>query len=106
MNNLFYLAMLIGVGWLMIWAILPPEHRGKGWWPFDMRDDGAQAGEPAEATTMPAHRGRNESRARDTGQEPAAAGEARTARAETQTSATPASWRERRDRALSSRRGA
>ncbi|MCU0986545.1 MAG: hypothetical protein MUC89_16685 [Acetobacteraceae bacterium] len=105
MNSLFYLAMLVGVGWLMIWAILPPEQRGKGWWPFDMRDDAA-SGNAAEVTTPTARRGRSESRARDTSQQPAAAGEARTARAETRASATPGSWRERRDRALSSRRGA
>lgn len=105
MNSLFYLAMLIGVGWLMIWAILPPEQRGKGWWPFDMHAD-TNPGGTAEATPPPARRGRNESRARDAGQEPAGAGEARPARAETQTSATPGSWRERRDKALSSRPGA
>jgi hypothetical protein len=60
-NSLYYLAMLIGIGWLAVWSILPPEQHGRGWWPFDMRSDAPAAGkqqrqqgqrqEPETATT-------------------------------------------------------
>jgi|GEM_PF-2894710 hypothetical protein len=42
MQGLYYLAMLIGVVWLAVWSILPPEQRQRGWWPFDMGADGAE----------------------------------------------------------------
>jgi len=44
MQSLYYLAMLLGVAWLAVWSILPPERRGIGWWPFDMRDGGEVQG--------------------------------------------------------------
>jgi len=103
MNSLFYLAMLVGVGWLMIWAILPPDQRGKGWWPFDMRDGEAPEAS-AGATTEPAQRGRPMSGIECAAREPAAARDAQPSRAESP--AAPVSWRVRRDKALSSRRGA
>lgn len=39
MNTLLYVAMLIGIGWLMLWASLPRPYRGRGWFPFDMAQD-------------------------------------------------------------------
>jgi hypothetical protein len=42
MQGLYYLAMLIGVVWLAVWSVLPPEQRRWGWWPFDMRADAAE----------------------------------------------------------------
>src|SRR5262245_19192658 len=36
MEGLFFLAMIIGVGWLAIWSCLPRPSRPGGWWPFEM----------------------------------------------------------------------
>jgi len=105
MNSLFYLAMLIGVGWLMIWVILPPEQRGKGWWPFDMRDGEAPTAEAEAATQQPRH-GRSVAPARGSSQKPAITDAAQAATPEATTPKAHVSWRARRDRALSSRRGA
>lgn len=104
MNTLYYLTMLLGVAWLMIWAILPPEYRGKGWWPFDMRD-GETPGRPVESASGAARRGRDRIRARDPARKPAVAEAVQVAKPEATVAAAPVSWRARRDRALSSRRG-
>jgi hypothetical protein len=103
MNSLFYLTMLIGVGWLMIWAILPPDQRGKGWWPFDMRDDTAPEAstEQAKGTTR---RGSASPRGHERGPGSGKTGSG-TPEAEATSPAAAMSWRARRDRALSSRRG-
>jgi hypothetical protein len=104
LNSLFYLVMLIGVGWLMIWAILPPEQRAKGWWPFDMRDEAPPEAQDEAAAVMRPGRMSARTRERDPG--PGAAGNGQGPGREAQAPAAPASWRTRRDRALSSRRGA
>lgn len=84
MNSLYYLAMLIGVGWLMVWSVLPPDLRGKGWWPFDMREEAA---EPRKPGTEPADRAPRRQR-----------GEPETAAAPPSPSPRqPLSWRARRE---------
>ncbi|WP_135467471.1 hypothetical protein [Crenalkalicoccus roseus] len=48
MQTLYFIAMVIGVGWLMLWSILPKPPDGRFWSPFDMREDleaAARAGE-------------------------------------------------------------
>lgn len=106
MNTAYYLTMLLGVAWVMIWAILPPEYRGKGWWPFDMRD-GEAPGSPVESASGGARRGRDDIRTRDPARKPAVAlaEAAQVAKPEAAVAAAPVSWRARRDRAPSSRRG-
>lgn len=50
MNSLFFLAMLIAIVWLAVWAVLPRPWQGGGWWPFDMREpDGEAEPQPAPA---------------------------------------------------------
>jgi hypothetical protein len=39
MSSAFYVAMLAGVTWLMVWAALPPAVRSRYWWPFDFREE-------------------------------------------------------------------
>ena len=41
MEVLYFIAMLVGVAWLAVWSVLPIPHSDKGWWPFDMAEDGA-----------------------------------------------------------------
>ena len=54
MSGLFFLAMLIAIVWLAIWAALPRPWKGGGWWLFDMRE--ADGGAPAEQAPTPAGR--------------------------------------------------
>jgi hypothetical protein len=39
MSSAFYVMMLAGVTWLMVWAALPPTVRSRYWWPFDFREE-------------------------------------------------------------------
>lgn len=39
MNTAWFVAMLVGVGWLMVWSALPPSLRDRFWHPFDMAQD-------------------------------------------------------------------
>ena len=58
MQGLYFLVMLIGVGWLCAWTVLPPERARRGWWPFDMRDDAGDAAfAPVPATPRRGWRG-------------------------------------------------
>lgn len=43
MSGLLFLAMLIGIGWLCVWSVLPQPWTGGWWWPFDMRGDADEA---------------------------------------------------------------
>jgi hypothetical protein len=91
MNSLYYLAMLIGVGWLMVWSVLPPDLRGKGWWPFDMRDGAEEPGKAGnQAADAVGRRRRGEP-------DPAAKSPSPSPR-------QPLSWRTRRETAPPSRR--
>ncbi len=48
MEAIYYLCMLIGIGWLLVWSVMPEGRaRNTWWWPFDMTDD-APAETPAE----------------------------------------------------------
>jgi hypothetical protein len=66
MESLYYISMLIGVVWLILWAALPEgsRQRAEWWWPYDMADDAA----PAQPARDPMGRSRNHG--------PAAAGQA------------------------------
>ena len=56
MSGLFFLAMLVAIVWLAVWAALPRPWQGGGWWPFDMRDpegDPPAPTAPARAAARP-----------------------------------------------------
>jgi len=63
MQGLYFLAMLIGVGWLAVWSILPKPYTDTRWWPlawspFDMRQDVEPAvAARAEAAPVRSRRG-------------------------------------------------
>jgi hypothetical protein len=101
MNSLLYLAMLIGVGWLAVWAILPEAQRGKGWWPFDMRETASAAetteGKPERSRADRTRPDRDPAAAAST---PAVSSSGSAERAEA------GSWRVRSARTLASRRRA
>jgi hypothetical protein len=101
MNNLLYLAMLVGIGWLAVWVILPEAQRGKGWWPFDMRETAPAA----ETTEEKAARSRADRTRSD--RDPAAAASTPTVSPPAPAEQTEAgSWRVRSARTLASRRRA
>lgn len=103
MNSLYYLAMLIGIGWLAVWSILPPQQHGKGWWPFDMRDDmpapGRAAGEAQRRHSAAWQQGK--AQGPDTAVPPDPTGAPSSPH-----SRQPASWRTRRETGITSRRKA
>ena len=39
MQTLYFVLMVVCVGWLMIWAALPKAVLDRFWWPFTMKDD-------------------------------------------------------------------
>ncbi len=43
MSSFYFLAILIGIGWLCVWSVLPQPWTGGWWWPFDMRRDADEA---------------------------------------------------------------
>lgn len=47
MQTLYFIAMVVSVGWLMAWAAMPHPGGGGLWWPFDMKDDRPTGPEPA-----------------------------------------------------------
>jgi hypothetical protein len=51
MSSAFYVAMLLGVTWLMVWAALPPTIRSRYWWPFDFREEAGDEKPPVVNTT-------------------------------------------------------
>lgn len=102
MNSLYYLAMLIGVGWLAVWSILPPDQHGKGWWPFDMRDDMSAPGEASGE--VPRRHGAAWQQEKAQGPDTAVPPD--TDAAASLRSRQPASWRTRRETAAASRRKA
>lgn len=54
MSSLFFLAMLVAIVWLAVWAVLPRPWQGGGWWPFDMREpDGDPSAAPARVAARP-----------------------------------------------------
>jgi hypothetical protein len=56
METAYFLLMIILVGWLMVWAVLPDHLAARLWSPFDMRDDppGVPAGQDAGDGPAPA----------------------------------------------------
>lgn len=97
MQGVYYLAMLIGIVWLAVWSVLPPEQRRRGWWPFDMRADALEG-------TGDARPGTDEARSRDAA---AARGADRPAdrQAPLPQAGQATSWRARREKPETSRRG-
>lgn len=104
MQSLYYLAMLIGVAWLAVWSILPPERRGIGWWPFDMRDHPGRDLSGGEADAA----GRRNDRSARPQPGPAPGSGAAAPAADVQhplpERGAAQSWRSRRDQAEASRR--
>ena len=96
MSGIYYLAMLIGVLWLAVWSILPPELRRHAWWPFDMRGDAAEEIDDARPGT-------GHARARSATAPPGAARPADPRPALPQPGAAR-SWRDRREQLPPSRR--
>jgi hypothetical protein len=84
MDSIYFATMLLGVGWLAVWSILPRPWQGGGFWPFDMRQD--VAGAPTQPDAGPPRQG-------------GPAGDASPASAPPAAQHTPPmpSWRQRRD---------
>jgi hypothetical protein len=57
METLYFLVMVLVVGWLMAWVALPDDAARRLWWPFEMKEQGPDAptGDPSgDATPRPA----------------------------------------------------
>jgi hypothetical protein len=90
MDALYFIGMLVGVGWLAVWSVLPPGGIAeRWWWPFDIREADAPAAEAAAPPPDPRRSGRP-------GAAAAAGGEAASPTQPPRRSGFAASWRDRR----------
>jgi hypothetical protein len=48
METLYFLGMVLAVGWLMAWVALPDDSERRLWWPFDMKEPEGPAATPGQ----------------------------------------------------------